>query len=164
MVFPEPVGPVISTIPNGFSNPFLMVARVGSSRSKLSKFLSPVVGSSTRMAIFSPSGVGNVATRKSMSRSKSFARKRPSCGTRFSSIFKLEITFTRDVIGWASSAGSDATSRRSPSMRKRMRNDFCCGSMCTSDALFNTASLNVSATILMIGASALSPPSSSIAC
>ena len=129
VVLPEPVGPVMSTIPNGFARPFLMVSRVRSSRSKLSKLFKPLDGSSTRITIFSPSGVGNVATRKSISRSNIFARKRPSCGTLASSIFKLATTLIRDAIGWASSIGNDATSRRSPSMRNLMRRVRCWGSI-----------------------------------
>ena len=74
------------------------------------------------MTIFSPNSVGSVDTRKSMLRvpdSDSFIR--PSCGTRFSAMSSREITLMRDASFSLIASGGCATSRSSPSMRKRMR-------------------------------------------
>ena len=75
-----------------------------------------------RSTSFSPCSVGSVDTRKSIARSfDSTSFIRPSCGTRFSEMSSFEITFRREAIFSRSTSGGWVISRRSPSMRKRMR-------------------------------------------
>ncbi len=46
---------------------------------------------------------------------------RPSCGTRFSAMFRREMTLMREAIFSLITKGGWATSRSTPSTRKRMR-------------------------------------------
>src|SRR3989344_4041540 len=107
-------------MPNGLARPSCTASKFFPINPNWSKFLSPVTESSTRIATFSPSGVGNVETRKSISRSNTFARNRPSCGTLASSILRLEITFRRLNMNIRCSAldGLRKSSRHNPDNRR----------------------------------------------
>ncbi|MCY1383411.1 hypothetical protein D9M69_715330 [compost metagenome] len=81
-----------------------------------------LLGSRIRITIFSPKRVGNVLTRKSITRSGpilSFIR--PSCGTLFSEMSMREITLMREANLSLIAMGGEAISRSSPSTRNRTR-------------------------------------------
>ncbi len=129
VVFPEPVGPVTSTIPYG-----LRMARIRSFSAFGSKpnFWRSSVRlplSRIRSTIFSPKITGSVETRKSITRLPILSLMRPSCGTRRSAMFRLDMILTRDVSAAFSFTGGFITSNSAPSIRYRTRISFSNGSM-----------------------------------
>ena len=93
--FPEPVGPVISMLPNGFSIPRWRMSIDLPSRPRSARVMLPESGSRIRITTFSPFLVGNVETRKSIFLSPNLVANLPSCASRVSSIFKSERIFMR---------------------------------------------------------------------
>jgi len=109
------------------------------------------------MTIVSPWLPGSTEVRTSISRPW-LVRKamRPSWGLRFSAMSRPAMILRRDVRGPSSARSSDATSRSTPSMRRRTRTRFAKGSTCTSEARCTRASSSVRATSRMMGASSSS--------
>ncbi len=61
--------------------------------------------------------VGMVATRMSMSLPAILRRMRPSCGRRFSAMFRPAMIFTREMMAGMNWRGARRVSYNSPSMR-----------------------------------------------
>ena len=97
--FPEPVGPVIKIIPNGFAIAFARRSLDCRITPRLVRSTFEDIGSKIRITTFSPAFVGNVLTRKSYFVSPFMMLNRPSCGTRVSSILSEERIFIRVVTG-----------------------------------------------------------------
>ena len=64
-----------------------------------------VLRSRTRSTTDSPNCVGSVLTRKSTCRPAMCVWMRPSCGMRRSAMFRLDMTFTREITGFARCRG-----------------------------------------------------------
>ncbi len=117
VVFPEPVGPVTSTMPYGLR---MALRRFSSDLgSKPNVFRSSVrlPLSRIRSTIFSPNSTGNVETRKSITREPILSLMRPSCGTRRSAMLSCAMIFTRDVSAARIFTGGFITSCSAPSTR-----------------------------------------------
>ena len=79
---------------------------------------------------------------------------RPSCGTRFSAMFRSAMTFRREIRPpWMFLGAGGIGSWSTPSTRNRIRTFFSAGSMCTSEARSPTACVMIAFTSLTIGAS-----------
>ena len=70
-----------------------------------------------RSTSFSPSSVGMLLTRRSISRPSATMRTRPSCGRRFSAMSIFPMTLTRETIAACMPGGGFIRSRSTPSMR-----------------------------------------------
>ncbi len=92
-----------------------------------------------RMTTFSPRVVGSVLMRKSTFRFRTMARMRPSCGRRRSEMSRFAMIFRRDTRAGCIVCGGDMTSKRTPSMRYRIRIFFSPGSIWISLAPSMTA-------------------------
>ena len=111
LVFPDPVGPVTSTMPHGFR---IAVSNLASDSLSNPSFVMSSINlslSSRRMTIFSPKSVGRQETRKSMSFGLPSSWKRilmrPSWGRRFSEMSSLAMILMRDVIASLNFSGGD---------------------------------------------------------
>ena len=93
--FPEPVGPVINILPNGFAMAWWIISMDLPSKPRSVRVMLPERGSRIRITTFSPFLVGNVETRKSIFLSPNFVANLPSCARRASSIFRSERIFMR---------------------------------------------------------------------
>ena len=71
------------------------------------------------MTTRSPCAVGMVLTRTSMSLPAIFRRMRPSCGRRFSAMFKPDMIFTRAITEDCACLGASTFLYSRPSMRLR---------------------------------------------
>ena len=93
-----------------------------------------------RSTTLSPDSVGMVETRRSISRPRTVALMRPSCGRRRSAMFRLAMILMREVTAARSDNGSVSTVCSMPSMRKRTRSvilarlDMDVGGLCLSGA------------------------------
>ena len=106
------------------------------------------------MTTFSPWTVGSVATRRSSCLPPTFIEMRPSCGMRFSAMFRSAMTFRRLIRPpWMFFGAAGIGSCSTPSTRNRMRTFFSCGSRWTSEARSPTAWVMIALTSLTIGAS-----------
>ena len=120
VVFPLPVGPVTRIIPYGLRSMPSIATRSfpwmpSSPSSKLRLLLS-----SRRMTIFSPSTVGMLETRRSISRPSATRCTRPSCGSRFSEMSIRPTTLMRDTSAACIARGGVIMVRRAPSTRWRI--------------------------------------------
>src|SRR6266576_2220329 len=111
------VGPVTRIIPCGASIAFLNFTSVSSSNPIWS--IEPVNAllSKIRITTFSPCEVGRTETRRSTSLPITLTRKRPSCGTRRSAMFRPAKILMREVIASCSAFGGDSAGAKSPSTR-----------------------------------------------
>ena len=134
VVLPEPVGPVHSRMPLGRCTNCAIASTTSARMPKV--FKSSVVEplSKRRITMRSPCAVGMVERRRSMSRPATLMRMRPSCGMRFSAMFRLPMILTRLVIDGWNFLEVRTTSFKTPSLRKRIRTYFSIGSMWTSEA------------------------------
>ena len=133
LVFPDPVGPVTSTIPYGFKIAFSNLTSDSDSKPSLVISSRRFSLSSNRSTIFSPHNVGSVLTRKSncffLPLIFIFSMMRPSCGSRFSLMSSLAMILSREVIASFNFKGGDMIDCRTPSIRNRTRNSFSYGSI-----------------------------------
>ena len=119
--FPEPVGPVIKTIPlDSLRSCVIFSSTNGSSASLAMVNFSWL---SKRKLTLSPSTVGTVATRTSMVCPSNWRLILPSCGKRRSAMSKCAIIFRRAMTELCSALmlSGTVTSTNNPSMRYRMR-------------------------------------------
>ena len=105
------------------------------------------------ITIFSPWTVGSVASRRSRLRLLTRSDTRPSCGMRFSAMFRSPMTLRRLISPFWMLLGECMTSWSTPSTRNRTRTSFSVGSMCTSEARSAAACVMIAWTSLTIGAS-----------
>ena len=117
VVFPEPVGPVTRIIPCGLCRNFLNEDSTCSFIASCDNCNCPAAVSSRRSTTLSPCAEGMVDIRISIACPAIFTDILPSCGTRFSAISSLAITFRRDTSSGASIRLGDNTSANTPSMR-----------------------------------------------
>ncbi len=105
-----------------------------------------------RMTASSPCTVGMMDTRKSMERPRSFTRKRPSWGTRFSAMSSSAMTLMRlMMVAWCSLAMGFIAGWSTPSMRYLITTSASRVSMWMSEARRFRASKIVESTRRMIG-------------
>src|SRR6266576_3373485 len=97
VVLPEPVGPVTSTMPYGFSIALSRFSSALGSNPKVFRSSVKLPLSRIRSTIFSPNSTGRVETRKSITRAPIFSLMRPSCGTRRSAMLSDAMILTREV-------------------------------------------------------------------
>jgi len=98
VVFPEPVGPVTSTMPYGFRIADRKSFMLAGSKPSFSRSMLRFVLSRMRMTIFSPKIVGSEFTRRSMVRLMTLILMRPSCGTRRSAMSRSAMILSREVM------------------------------------------------------------------
>ncbi len=117
VVFPEPVGPVTSTIPYGFCTASIRSASARGSMPNFSRSSVRLPLSRIRRTTFSPNSVGSVETRKSTTFLPSLILMRPSCGTRRSAMFRFAMILKREMSAAFILKGGFITSISAPSMR-----------------------------------------------
>ncbi|OQA09191.1 MAG: hypothetical protein BWY66_00669 [bacterium ADurb.Bin374] len=160
VVFPEPVGPVTSTMPFGALTPSMNSSSTCGSKPRSVRLTLRLPWSSRRMQTFSPQTHGTSETRRSTLRSARWSLMRPSCGQRVSAMSRFAMTLMRlTTPAWAAFVGF-ICSFITPSLRNRTRSSSSNGSMWMSDAPVWTACVMIRFTSLMIGA-AFSPSSPS---
>jgi hypothetical protein len=118
VVLPEPVGPVTSTMPQGWSMAHLKSAKGAASKPSFVMSSCRLPLSRRRMTTFSPHIVGKTETRKSISRPlPSFSLMRPSCGRRRSAMSSELMIFRRLTMAAFRRSGGVISSCSTPSMR-----------------------------------------------
>ena len=115
--FPDPVGPVTRIIPFGWAIASFTVASDRPQYPSWSSLTAWFDSSKIRMTTFSPSAIGNVETRSAYCFPETFILNRPSCGTRRSSIFRLERILMRLTKAPWTFRGNLLTSFKTPSIR-----------------------------------------------
>ncbi|MPN22360.1 hypothetical protein SDC9_169743 [bioreactor metagenome] len=153
VVLPEPVGPVTSTMPLGRFRAWRKRSSTRGGMPILSSSSRPVFWLSRRMTTDSPNCVGKVEIRTSTGLPRTLMLKRPSWGRRFSEISRPDISFRRSATAEEILASASVWICSTPSMRKRMRNAFSCGSKWMSEARRRMASSNTVCSSLTTGAS-----------
>ena len=98
VVFPEPVGPVTRINPCGVSSIFSISVRHSSVNPRSSKFNLFSFFPSILRTIDSPYFIGTIETRRSVFSFPSVTLILPSCGILFSSMFRFDIIFIRELI------------------------------------------------------------------
>ena len=97
VVFPDPVGPVTSTMPYGDSMAPMKSLSALSVKPNLVRSRVRFPWSRIRITIFSPNSVGSDETRNSTVLLFILILMRPSCGTRRSEISRSLMILTREV-------------------------------------------------------------------
>ena len=119
VVFPEPVGPVTSTMPCGWASSRVKRFSVSPSMPTAARLsLAPLL-SRSRSTARSPCALGSVLTRTSIARVPIRSEIRPSCGNRFSAMSRSAIIFRREISAACNARLGLTTSRNVPSIRKR---------------------------------------------
>ena len=117
VVLPEPVGPVTSTMPYGFSTASIRSFSAFASMPNFARSSVRLPLSRIRNTTFSPKIVGSVDTRKSMTFCPTFSLMRPSCGTRRSAMLSADMILKREMSAAFIFSGGFMISMSAPSMR-----------------------------------------------
>ncbi len=128
VVFPEPVGPVLTMMPLGLRMSWRKATRSSSRMPMRSRSRDTLARSSTRMTMLSPNMVGSTDTRRSTGLPPTTSSMRPSWGRRRSAMSRLDMTLIREAMAMAMCRGGGTISYSTPSMRYRILNSVSNGS------------------------------------
>jgi EmrB/QacA subfamily drug resistance transporter len=117
VVLPEPVGPHTSTAPLGSWIAASRRPRSVGGRPSASSVIGPRLLSRTRMTTASPSTVGRVTTRRSITRSSIASETRPSWGSRRSAMSRLVMILIRETAAATMRRGTRDAGTSTPSIR-----------------------------------------------